>query len=85
MKSDAARRTHPDYYEVTVKIRDPSGLRHGWDSLLALRDGVAPVIFDYRNIRILDPSVRVEVLAEIGARHGLVQLALDQCPIGLIN
>src|SRR5438046_1153891 len=39
----------------------------------------------YLNVRTLDPSVCVEILAEIGARHGLVQLTLNERLIGPAN
>ena len=53
--------------------------------LTRLRDGVALVDFCDLNVRILDPTVCVEILSEIGARHGLVQLTLNEGLIGLGN
>ncbi len=50
-----------------------------------LRDSVTPVGLHYIDVGILNPTVCVEILAEIGARHRLIQLALDEPLIGLGN
>jgi hypothetical protein len=41
--------------------------------------------FNQVEIRILDPTVSVKVLAEVCARHRLVQLPLNQRLIGLAH
>ena len=46
---------------------------------------MAPVSLDYLNVRIFDPTVCVEILAEIGACYGLVQLTSNQRLIGPAN
>ena len=48
-------------------------------------DTVALVGLEYINVGSLDPPVCVEVLSEVGACHGLVQLTLNERQIGLGN
>ena len=54
-------------------------------SFLELRDRVVFVNLHHIQIGILDPTVWDEILAEIGACHRLVQLALDERLIGFVN
>ena len=54
-------------------------------TLTRLRDTVASVGADYTNVRPPDPTVCVEILPEIGACHGLVQLTLNERLIGPVN
>src|SRR5262245_66466103 len=44
---------------------------------------MASVSFDHISVRVLDPAVGGQVLAEVGASDGLVQLPLDQVLIRL--
>ena len=67
---------------------EPAG-EVGWDdfrrrlvTLTWLRDAVASVGVDYPNVRILDSAICVAIFPEVGARHRLVQLTLDQ---GLVS
>ena len=46
---------------------------------------MASVGLNYINIRIFDPTVCVEIFAEVGACHGLVQLTLNERHIGFGN
>ena len=61
-------------------------LSHRWrKAFLELRDRVVFVHLHHIEIRIPDPTVWDEILAEIGACHRLVQLALDERLIGFVN
>src|SRR5258708_40269638 len=54
-------------------------------TLTWLRDAMAFVGVDYPNVRILDLPVCVHILAEVGARHRLVQLPLDQSLVSRLD
>src|SRR4029077_8142205 len=57
----------------------------GRNTLTHSRDTVALVGLDHINVGSLDPPVCVEILSEVGACHGLVQLTLNERHIGLGN
>jgi hypothetical protein len=53
--------------------------------LVGLRDATTFVGFDDVDVRLLDPTVCVEILSEVGACHSLVYLTLNERLIGLAN